>query len=230
MLNAYHERMTALLGNTEASLECKEPKSNKMESGAEDATVNSSGMMKKRHRGQHIAAGQCGQTKKLTRRDCGSWGMLVAACKKMSHQAAVAWHRRNVFRNIRTQGNCGSWQELSTTGIMITCHKGVAHCKGHGCKRQITEAVRKGTQNGQIDKKRRWKYPGCKNGIRDPNFKEQPHMRCERITSENYRKTIWLDFVKQATEMSTRFLKMWNWTLWRGRTPPKRKNLLALLA
>jgi hypothetical protein len=48
---------------------------------------------------------------------------------------------------------------------------------------------------------------------------------------EIYRKTIELEVVKQAIEMSTGLLKLWNWTLWRCRPPPKRKkNLLVLLA
>jgi hypothetical protein len=35
---------------------------------------------------------------------------------------------------------------------------------------------------------------------------------------------------KQMLETSIRMWKMRNWTLWRGRPPPKRKNLLAMLA
>jgi hypothetical protein len=41
--------------------------------------------------------------------------------------------------------------------------------------------------------------------------------KSERTTSEIYRKTIGLDIVKRASEMSTGLLKMRNWTLWRGR-------------
>jgi hypothetical protein len=59
---------------------------------------------------------------------------------------------------------------------------------------------------------------------------EQPRLRSERTTSGTNRKTIELEVVKQATEMSTGLLKIRNRTLWRGRPPPKRKkNLLAVL-
>jgi hypothetical protein len=114
MLNAYREKSTAWLGKTEASLECKEPMSKEMEPEAEHrgfskehAAVNSSRTMKKRHMGRHIAAGRRRKPKKLARGYCGFRGMLVAVCRKVPHHAVVAWRRRNIFKNIRTQGNCG---------------------------------------------------------------------------------------------------------------------------
>jgi hypothetical protein len=48
--------------------------------------------------------------------------------------------------------------------------------------------------------------------------------------NEIYKKIIRLAVGKRATVMSTGLLKIRDWTLWRGRPPPKRKkNLLASL-
>jgi hypothetical protein len=74
-----------------ARLECKEPASKDMESRAE------------LHRGRHMAAGRSAKRKKPTRGDCGSRGRLVTACRKVSRRAAVAWRRRNIFRDIRNK-------------------------------------------------------------------------------------------------------------------------------
>jgi hypothetical protein len=97
-------------GAAVASMECKEQGPKDMESGAErqkvpmeEAAVKSSRVPKKRQRGQHIAAGRRVKPTKLTRGDCESRKKLVAACRKVSRCAAVAWRRRNIFRDIRTQ-------------------------------------------------------------------------------------------------------------------------------
>jgi hypothetical protein len=106
-----------------ASLECIEQGPKEMESGAERQMVptegaarKSSGITKKRHSGRRMAAGRRAKPKKPTRGDCGSRGRFVAACRKVSRRAAVAWRRRNIFRDIGTQGNCGPRQEL---GLLV---------------------------------------------------------------------------------------------------------------
>jgi hypothetical protein len=91
--NAFQEKMDTWIANmrddrketmscqltTEACLESKEPNPEDMESEVEhrevpteEAAVKSSGTMKKRHRGRHLAAGRSGEPKELTRRNCGS--------------------------------------------------------------------------------------------------------------------------------------------------------------
>jgi hypothetical protein len=115
MLNAYHEKM-ACQETMEACLECKEPSPKERESEAErqevpmeEATVKSSRIIKKWHRGPHLCAGRHVKPKKLTQGDCGSRGMLAAACRKVSHHATVAWRKRNLSRKIQTQVN--RWNE-----------------------------------------------------------------------------------------------------------------------
>jgi hypothetical protein len=105
--------------------------------------------MKKRHRGQHLAAGRRGELKELTRGDCGSQRKLAAACRKVSRRAAVARSKRNVFRKIRTQGNCGPWKELATAGRRMTHSTKVARARGHYRKRYDQNNVVQETQKGQ---------------------------------------------------------------------------------
>jgi hypothetical protein len=81
----------------EACLDSKELNPEDMKSGVEhwevpteEAVVKSLGIMKKLHRGRHLAAGQRGEPKELTRGDCGSWGKLAATCRKVSY--VQEWH------------------------------------------------------------------------------------------------------------------------------------------
>jgi hypothetical protein len=40
----------------------------------------------------------------------------------------VAWHRRNIFRDIRIQGNFGPQQKLGAVGKIVTlCARGARH-------------------------------------------------------------------------------------------------------
>jgi hypothetical protein len=71
--------MRAWQEETVASLECKEQGLKELESKVErrevpmeEATMKSLGIMKKWHRGRHIAAGRHREPKELTQRDCGS--------------------------------------------------------------------------------------------------------------------------------------------------------------
>jgi hypothetical protein len=86
----------------EENLEEMQSKAEHQEVHMEDAVVKPVRGWKKQHRGQHLAAGQRGEPKELTRGDCGSRRKLAAACRKVSCHAAVAWRKRNVFKNIRT--------------------------------------------------------------------------------------------------------------------------------
>jgi hypothetical protein len=116
-----------------ASLECKEQGPKELESRAErqmvptkEAAVKFSRVMKKWHRGQHMAAGQRVTPTKLTRGDCESRKKLVAACRKVSHRATVAWRKRTIFGDIRTQGNCRPREVVTAAGKIMTLHAELA--------------------------------------------------------------------------------------------------------
>jgi hypothetical protein len=134
----------------------------------EDAVVKSSGTMKKRRRGRHIAAGQRGESKELTRGNCGSRRKLAAACRKLSRRSAVTRCKGNVFGGIRTQGNCGPRKELATAGKKITRCARVARYK-----KQNKAVVAPRSPKGRTFAKRRWKCPECNRGIRNTGTRRQ---------------------------------------------------------
>jgi hypothetical protein len=107
-------------GAAVASLECEEQGPKEMESGAEwqlvpaEEVAMKSLRTKKRPRGRHIAAGRRIKPTKLVREDGESWKKLVAACRKVSRRATVAWRKRTIFRDIRIQGNFGPRRKLGT--------------------------------------------------------------------------------------------------------------------
>jgi hypothetical protein len=69
------------------------------------------------------------------------------------------------------------------------------------------------------------------NGTSKQDSEEQLHLGSVRTISRIYRKTITLEIVKGEVGISSGIRKIKNWTLWRGRPPPKwKKNLVALLA
>jgi hypothetical protein len=68
----------------------------------------------------------------------------------------------NIFRDIRTQGNCGLWQELGAARIMMIRHTGVAwHKRGVVRKNWIRAKVMQGTW-------RAWKHQEGKMSIKGP--------------------------------------------------------------
>jgi hypothetical protein len=62
------------------------------------------------------------------------------------------------------------------------------------------------------------------NGTRNRDFEEQLRLGSERTSNGRYRRAIRLETVKRAVGISSGLRKIRNWTLWRGRTPPKRKS------
>jgi hypothetical protein len=153
-LNACRKETVTCQETIEAHLGCKEPSPKEMESQVEhrevpmeEAAVKSSRVMKTQHRGQHLAAGRRREPKELTRGDCGSQGMLAAACRKMSRHAAVAWWKRNLSSNIQTRGNCGSLRKLTVAGRkMIRCARGAWYKRVVVRGNWIRAKVQQGTQ------------------------------------------------------------------------------------
>jgi hypothetical protein len=71
----------------------------------ENATLKYSGTMKKRHRGRHLATERRREPKELTQGDPGgSWLPPTGRCPTVQQWRGV--REMNIFRKIRTQGNC----------------------------------------------------------------------------------------------------------------------------
>jgi hypothetical protein len=166
---------------------------------------------------------------------------LAAACRKVSRHATVAWRKRNVFWKSWTDGNCEPRKEVTTAGRKIT------RCAGQKRKVQNKDDVSPKSPKEGTYEKRLWRSPECKKGIRSRNTEEPLHLRKGRKTVnsnggwsrrqhprlksmgnsiEVFGKTIGLQFGKLADGSSVVLRKMRNWTLWRGRQPPKRKKSL----
>jgi hypothetical protein len=148
----------------------------------EKAAVKSSRAMKKRHRGRHLAAGRPGEPKELTREYCGSRRKLAAACRKLFRRAAVARNKRNIFRKIRTQGNCRSRVKFSAAGRRMTHSTKVARRRAHDRKRYDQTSVVQETRKERTFGKRRWKGPECNNGIRDGGLKRNYEATSDETT------------------------------------------------
>jgi hypothetical protein len=126
----------------------------------------------KRHGGQKLAAGQRGEPKEMTQGDCRSWRKFAAACRKASRHTRVKGRKRNVFRKIWTQGNCGPQNELAAAGKMAQSTK-VAWLRGHDRKKYDQHNVVQETQKERTIGKRCWKDPECNNGIWDRGLRQQ---------------------------------------------------------
>jgi hypothetical protein len=124
------EQMIAMMKANREKTEATDLKANpeEMESESEHGEVPKKGR-KQQQSDWHLAAGRCEEPKELTREVCGSRRKLAAACRKVSHRVTVARSKRNVFRKIRTLGNCGPQMELDISGMRMTHLTKVARSK-----------------------------------------------------------------------------------------------------
>jgi hypothetical protein len=243
-LRNYRKETIACQGKTEARLDSE---SEHREVPNEDAVVKPVRGRKKRHRGRKQAEGRRGEPEELTRGDCGFRKKLAAACRKVSRHATVAWRKRNIFRISWTQAICGPRQELAA-GRNMTRRAGVARREGNLVREYSTrDNIAPKTRRGRTEENRRWKGQGCEKGIRSRDIVEPLHLRKGRKTVNSngglsrrqhprlesmgnsikvFGKTIALQFGKLADGSTVVLRKMRNWTLWRGRSPPKRKKSL----
>jgi hypothetical protein len=242
ILSKMEERMTATQAKTDGKLKelpetiekmQTDPSPEMMQSVGEhqevpweDATVIPVRGWKRHHRGRKQAAGRHGELKELTRGDHGSWKKLAAACRKASRRATVAWLKRNVFRKSWTRGNCGLRKEVTAS------RKKVTRCARHRRKVQNKEKVAQRSPTGGAFENRRRKSPQCSMGIKDPTTNSIGGWSSGQLsllgrggpTYKILKMTLELEFLKRALGMSIGLQQMRNWTLWRGRPPPKRKK------
>jgi hypothetical protein len=91
--------------------------------------------------------------------------VTVAGRRTFCH-AGLAWRKRNVFRNIRIQGNRESWKKLAANGIRMTPRAKVARRRRHSLKLYDQDNVGQRTQKGWTSRMRLWKRQKCKIDIR----------------------------------------------------------------
>jgi hypothetical protein len=100
----------------------------------------------------------------------------------MSLRAAVARREGNVFRKIRSQGNCRPRKELAAAGIRMTHSAKVARSREHGLQRQGKDDIAPRTPKGRTSRMKRWKDPECKLGIKNPDTRRQLLLKIERTS------------------------------------------------
>jgi hypothetical protein len=75
------------------------------------------------------------------------------------------------------------------------------------------------TPKGRTSRMKCWNGSECKIGIKDPDTRQQLHLKI-KTTSEGFnRKPFGL--VKRATRMFSRLRNVRDWTVWRSRRPPE---------
>jgi hypothetical protein len=209
-------------GNTKARLEGEEPTSVDMRPEAvqqvprEDATVMPVGGPKKRRRDRNPDARHRGKPKERTQGKDGCRKNLVAARRGTTRRAAVARRRRNFCTQERNTIKCGLLKQLVAARKGTTRSAAVARRRGEFVKKDRTRnQAERGTPERRKDEERLWKGPECNSGIRDRGLRQKRELK------KTLRRALVLEIGKQAIEISSGLHTIKNWTLWRGRPPPK---------
>jgi hypothetical protein len=204
-----------------------EPREEMMQSAEEhhevpnkDAVVIPVRIRKRRHRGRKEAAGRRLEPKELNRGDQGSRKKLAPACRKASHRATVAWIKRNVFRKSWTCGFYGLRKEVTASRKEVTRYE-----------RHRQKVAQRSPTGGAFEHRCR-RGPQCGMGRKDPTLIDIRGWSSGQLsplgrggpTYKILKMALELEFVKRAPGISIGLRQMRNWTLWRGRPPPKRKK------
>jgi hypothetical protein len=144
--------------------------------------------------------------------------------------------KRNILREIRTQGNCGPRKELAAAGRRMTCCANVAQqrrCRLRECSHQGPSAEQ-GRRKNQIRNKsvrgnrkerslgrRQQAQQGCNKGIRKGNLKDL-RLGSAGNTIEAFKKTTGLENARRIATSTVVLRTIKNWALERDWPPPKR--------
>jgi hypothetical protein len=197
---------------------------------------------KKRHRGKKKAAERCEEPKELTLGICGSRRKLAAACRKVSHCATVAHCRRDAFKNKRTQNQIGYQKLLAVARRGTSLHAIIAQQKQKRSDTRMSHRATVPRRKRDIVKKNLLTHH---RGTKDQGGKRPLLGRKKRTTMDGIRKwnpgerallgnegtlrKILYEIygpknMKRMPKASSRTWRIADWTLWRGRPPPKRKK------
>jgi hypothetical protein len=95
----------------------------------------------------------------------------------------VAWCKRNLFKKIGTQGNCGLCKEFAAAGIRMIHCAGVAWLRRGVARKDCTRAKgEQATQRVGPFRKNLWMHHQAKWGTKDLGGKQPPYMRKKRTT------------------------------------------------
>jgi hypothetical protein len=135
------------------------------------------------------------------------------ALKKWHRGWNLAMERRQKLKE-RTQGNCGSWKKLTVAGRKMTHHTGVAWHKRNVVRTsQTRNQVKRGALKGRKDRKRLWRGPECKIGMKNVGTRLQLCLTIKRTPYGFNKKAFRLEFVKGVNVMFSGLRKVRNWIL-----------------
>jgi hypothetical protein len=157
------------------------------------------GEPRKRRRERNLAAGRRQKPKRRIQASCEPRRWLNVAGKKVTRRATVAGRKRNVFRRIVNQGNCGLRKRMVVTG-------------------------KRTTQNGWTFGKTRRVNPEGSTVVKVSNTRQHRRLKNEKTVGRIFEEIFIGRIAKREDGSSVGSLKIRKLTLWRGRPPPKRKK------
>jgi hypothetical protein len=212
----------------------------------EEAAVMPVGGLRKWRRDWNLAAGRRQKPKGRFQASCESRSRLTVAGKKMTRRATMALRKKNVFRKIGTQGICGPRKRLTAAGINVTRHATVAWHRESFVRKDCTRAKdERVTQRvGPLRKNLRMHHEGkcgtkdlccgqplylrkewtTTNGIGGWSAGQRSHLGSEGTLNKKLYEIFRGRIAKQIVGTLSGLRRIRNWTLWRGRPPPKRKR------
>jgi hypothetical protein len=142
----------------------------------------------------------------------------------------MAWRKRKFVSKFRIQENCEPWKELAVARREMNHRPKVARRKENIVRNKWTRAkADRGIQ------KMRTRHEGRKSvndlGGGRPRYLRKRDLKKRELESTGYldttfSKTTRLEIAKQIARSTVGMRRARNWTLWRGRPPPKRKKKL----
>jgi hypothetical protein len=197
----------------------------------EDAVIMPVGEPRKRRRDRRHLAAQGRQKKEernLDARRRGKQQNTVAARRGTTRRAAVARRRRILFIKDTTREFHGSRNNLVAAHRGTTRRAKVARRKENLIRKNLTKdnMVRRAPERRTFGRKYQPTQKD-KNGLRSRRLTH--HLRnwreYDKTFMKNYEKVTGVGIAKQIAGSPVTLQKNKNWTLWRGRPPPKRKKV-----
>jgi hypothetical protein len=130
----------------------------------------------------------------------------------MTLHAGLARRKGTFFRDIRTPGNGGPWKELAAAGRRMTRCTGIAQQKEYGQQKKGQDEM------APITRKER---TSTTNGIRAWKAGQQLLLGSGGMHMKALYEMVRVKIPKQNARSSARMWNIKDWTLWRGRPPPK---------
>jgi hypothetical protein len=127
---------------TEANTEKTEPDPGTMQSMEEHQEIPKDlvGGLRRQQRDQNLATGRRQKPMGRIQASCESRRRSTITGRRMTLCATVVWHKKNIFRKIGTQENCGPHKEFATAGIRMIHCAGVAWLRRGIVRKDCTRA------------------------------------------------------------------------------------------